>query len=100
MLRIFLIVSLFFGSLFANVDGHIDIVKRASSIPKIAVSMASDSSGDFTLSRLKKSLEEISLLLHIDFGIRDNDEKFLEKFRFVQRANSIIETFEKAKEEV
>lgn len=58
MLRIFLIVSLFFGSLFANVDGHIDIVKRASSIPKIAVSMASDSSGDFTLSRLKKSLED------------------------------------------
>lgn len=58
MLRIVLIISLFFGSLFANVDGHIDIVKRANSIPKIAISMASDASTDFTLSRLKKSLED------------------------------------------
>ena len=48
----------------------------------------------------KKSLEEISSLLRMDFGIRDNDEKFLEKFRFVQRANLIIEAFEKEKEEI
>ncbi|WP_198305378.1 Tol-Pal system protein TolB [Arcobacter vandammei] len=58
MLKIVLFISLIFSTVFANVDGHIDIVKRTNSIPKVAVSMASDSSSDFTLSRLKKSLED------------------------------------------
>lgn len=58
MFKIVLFISLMFSSIFANVDGHIDIVKKSNSIPKIAVSVASDSSSDFTLSRLKKSLED------------------------------------------
>src|SRR5574344_36632 len=58
MYKIILFVSLVFSSVFANVDGHIDIVKRSNSIPKIGVSVASGSSSDFTLTRLKKSLED------------------------------------------
>ena len=63
MYKIILFVSLVFSSVFANVDGHIDIVKRSNSIPKIGVSVASGSSSDFTLTRLKKSLEVIVQLL-------------------------------------
>ena len=58
MFKIVLFISLIVSNIFAAIDGQIDIVKRTNSIPKIVVSMASDSSSDFTLSRLKKSLED------------------------------------------
>lgn len=58
MFKIVLFISLIASTIFAAVDGQIDIVKRTNSIPKIAVSMASGSSSDFTLSRLEKSLED------------------------------------------
>lgn len=69
MFKIVLFISLMFSSIFANVDGHIDIVKKANSIPKIAIAMASDSSSDFTLSRLKKSLEDdLNVSGHFDLA--------------------------------
>ncbi|QEZ89622.1 Tol-Pal system protein TolB [Aliarcobacter cibarius] len=69
MFKIVLFISLMFSSIFANVDGHIDIVKKSNSIPKIAVSVASDSSSDFTLSRLKKSLEDdLNVSGHFDLS--------------------------------
>src|SRR5574344_836674 len=69
MFKIVLFISLMFSSIFANVDGHIDIVKKSNSIPKIAVSVASDSSSDFTLSRLKKSLEDdLNVSGHLDLS--------------------------------
>lgn len=58
MLKIFLFISLIVSTIFANVDGHLDIVKKANSAPKIAVSVATEASGDFTLSKLKKSIED------------------------------------------
>ena len=60
MFKIVLFISLIVSNIFAAIDGQIDIVKRTNSIPKIVVSMASDSSSDFTLSKLKKSLEKSS----------------------------------------
>ena len=74
MLKIVLFVSLMFSTIFANVDGHIDIVKRTNSIPKVAVSMASDSSSDFTLSRLKKSLED-DLNVSGHFELKNKNKK-------------------------
>jgi len=57
MYKIFLIISLFISSILANeVDGHLDIVKKGMTLPKIAISMATDSIERGTLSKIKKSL--------------------------------------------
>ena len=42
MFRIFLLISLIFSSVFAEVDANLEIVKKANSVPKILVSLATE----------------------------------------------------------
>lgn len=56
MLRIFLVISLMLSSLFAEVDGHLDIVKKGMILPKVVVSIAPDSLEKDTLSKIRKAL--------------------------------------------
>ena len=44
MKKIFLLIAIFISSVFAEVDGHLDIVKKGMVLPKVGVSIASDSS--------------------------------------------------------
>ncbi|RBQ31189.1 translocation protein TolB [Arcobacter sp. FW59] len=58
MLKIFLVISLMLSSLFAEVDGHLDIVKKGMTLPKVVVSIAPDSLEKNTLSKIKKALSD------------------------------------------
>jgi TolB protein len=67
MLKIFLFVSLMFCSVFAEVDGHLDIVKKGMVLPKIVVTIATDSPEKGTLSKIKKSLsDDLGISGHFD----------------------------------
>lgn len=67
MLKIFLFVSLMFCSVFAEVDGHLDIVKKGMVLPKIVVTIATDSLEKGTLSKIKKSLsDDLGISGHFD----------------------------------
>lgn len=56
MKKIFLLIVIFISSVFAEVDGHLDIVKKGMVLPKVGVSIASDSLEKETLSKIKKAL--------------------------------------------
>jgi len=56
MKKIFLLIAIFISSVFAEVDGHLDIVKKGMVLPKVGVSIASDSLEKETLSKIKKAL--------------------------------------------
>jgi len=56
MLRIFLVMSLMLCSLFAQIDGHLDIVIKGKTLPKTVVSIAPDSMEMDILSQIKKAL--------------------------------------------
>lgn len=58
MKKIFLLISIFISSVFAEVDGHLDIVKKGMVLPKIGISIASDSLERDTLSKIKKALTD------------------------------------------
>ena len=50
MYKIFLLISLIFSSVFARVDANLEIIKKANSLPKILVSVASNASELETLN--------------------------------------------------
>lgn len=56
MYKILLLISLIFSSVFAQVDANLEIVKKANSLPKILVAVASNSKEYGTLNKIKKSL--------------------------------------------
>jgi TolB protein len=56
MYRILLIISIFISSVFAQIDANLEIVKKANTLPKILVSIASNSSENGTLSKIKNTL--------------------------------------------
>jgi len=58
MYRLLLIVSIFVTSVFAEVDANLEIVKKANTLPKILVSIASDSPEIGTLGKIKKTLSQ------------------------------------------
>jgi len=58
MFRILLLISFLTSSLFAEVDANLEIVKKANSLPKILVSVASDTSEVATLGKIKKILSK------------------------------------------
>lgn len=56
MFRILLFVSLIYSVVFAEVDASLEIVKKANSVPKILVSVATDTAEVETLNKIKKGL--------------------------------------------
>lgn len=58
MKKIFLLIAIFISSVFAEVDGHLDIVKKGMVLPKVGVSIASDSLEKEILSKIKKALTD------------------------------------------
>ncbi len=56
MVRLFLLISMVFSCVFAEVDASLEILKKANSLPKILVSVATDTSEVETLNKIKKGL--------------------------------------------
>ena len=56
MYKILLLLSLVISSVFAEVDASLEILKKANSLPKILVSVATDTSEVETLNKIKKGL--------------------------------------------
>lgn len=56
MFRVIIFLLIFKVFLFAQVDGHLDIVKKGMVLPKVVVSIATDSLEMGTLSKIKKAL--------------------------------------------
>ena len=54
MFRLLILFSFFITTLFAQVDANLEIVKKANTIPKIVVSVSSDTNEISTLSRIKE----------------------------------------------
>lgn len=67
MYRILLLLSLVLSSVFAEVDANLEVVKKINALPKILVSVASDSAEIETLNKIKKSLaDDLSVSGHFD----------------------------------
>lgn len=67
MFRIFLLISLIFSSVFAEVDANLEIVKKANALPKILVSVATNASEVETLNKIKKAIiDDLGVSGHFD----------------------------------
>lgn len=58
MFRIFLLISMILSSVFAEVDANLEIIKKANSVPKILVSVATDTMEVETLNKIKKGIAD------------------------------------------
>ncbi len=67
MYKILLLISLIFSSVFAEVDASLEIVKKVNALPKILVSVSTNSSEIETLNKIRKGLsEDLSVSGHFD----------------------------------
>ena len=56
MFKYVFFIVFFITSSFAQIDANLEIVKKANTLPKILISIASDSSEIATLNKIKNSL--------------------------------------------
>jgi TolB protein len=67
MYKILLLLSLVFSSVFAEVDANLEVVKKTNALPKMLVSVATDTSETETLNKIKKALaDDLSVSGHFD----------------------------------
>ena len=67
MYKILLLLSLVFCSVFAQVDANLEVVKKTNALPKILVSVATDTAEIETLNKIKKSLaDDLSVSGHFE----------------------------------
>jgi TolB protein len=67
MYKILLLLSLVFSSVFAQVDANLEVVKKTNALPKILVSVATDTAEIETLNKIKKSLaDDLSVSGHFE----------------------------------
>ncbi|CAM3401605.1 Tol-Pal system protein TolB [Arcobacter aquimarinus] len=69
MFKIFLLISLLFSTVFAEVDANLEIVKKANALPKILVSVANDTAEVETLNKIKKGIvDDFEVSGHFDMA--------------------------------
>ena len=67
MKKIFLLIAIFISSVFAEVDANLEVVKKTNALPKILVSVATDTAEIETLNKIKKSLaDDLSVSGHFE----------------------------------
>ena len=67
MYKILLLLSLVISSVFAQVDANLEVVKKTNALPKMLVSVATDSPEVETLNKIKKSLaDDLSVSGHFE----------------------------------
>ncbi len=74
MLKILIIMSIFFTSVFAQIDAKLEIIKKTNTSPKIIISMSQDAKETFTLDKIKSLLSK-DLLISGHFEIIDSLER-------------------------
>lgn len=72
MFRLLILFSFFITTLFAQVDANLEIVKKANTIPKIVVSVSSDTNEISTLSRIKEVISK-DFIVSGHFDVVSND---------------------------
>ena len=95
MYKILLLISLIFSSVFAEVDANLEIVKKANSIPKILVSVASNASEIETLNIPKSNV----LIYYLEDGskICARPSGTEPKIKFYFSVNTTLDSVENAK---
>jgi TolB protein len=69
MYKVLLLLSLVLSSVFAQVDANLEVVKKTNALPKMLVSVATDSPEVETLNKIKKSLaDDLSVSGHFEVG--------------------------------
>ncbi len=69
MYKILLLLSLVISTVFAQVDANLEVVKKTNALPKILVSVATDTPEVETLNKIKKSLaDDLSVSGHFEVG--------------------------------
>jgi len=77
MNRIFLVLVFAYSFVFAQVDANLEIVKKAKTLPKILISIASDSNEISTLNKIKNTLsKDLDVSGHFEVLEKENIIKY------------------------
>lgn len=77
MNRIFLVLIFACSFVFAQVDANLEIVKKAKTLPKILVSIASDTNEISTLTKIKNTLsKDLTISGHFEVANKDDAIKY------------------------
>jgi len=77
MFKIFLLISLIFSSVFAEVDANLEIIKKANALPKILVSVSSNALEIETLSKIKNSLaKDLEVSGHFELATINSQARY------------------------
>jgi TolB protein len=94
MYKIFLLISLIFSSVFAQVDANLEIIKKANSLPKILVSVASNASEIETLNKVKKSLvEDLGVSGHFELATTGSQSRYEDIPDIISLSNQGVSLF-------
>lgn len=94
MKRIFIYLLVFSSFLFAQVDANLEIVKKAKTLPKIAVNIANDSSEIATLSKIKEILvKDLIISGHFDVAINNQELKFEDEPDVIRLSNEGLDLY-------
>ena len=94
MYKIFLLISLIFSSVFAQVDANLEIIKKANSLPKILVSVASNASELETLNKVKKSLvEDLGVSGHFELATTNSQARYEDIPDIISLSNQGVSLF-------
>jgi TolB protein len=94
MYKIFLLISLIFSSVFAQVDANLEIIKKANSLPKILVSVASNASEIETLNKVKKSLvEDLGVSGHFELATAGSQARYEDIPDIISLSNQGVSLF-------
>ena len=77
MYKILLLLSLVISSVFAEVDANLEVVKKTNALPKILVSVATDTLEIETLNKIKKSLaDDLSVSGHFEVASANSTSSY------------------------
>lgn len=94
MNKIFFMLTMLVSFVFAQVDANLEIVKKANSLPKILISLASDSQEISTLGKIKDTLsKDLSISGHFEVATNQNIIKYDEIPDILTLANEGIDLY-------
>lgn len=94
MKKTFIFLFALCGFLFAQVDANLEIVKKAKTLPKISVNIASDSAEIATLSKIKEILtKDLIISGHFDVALSNSVFKFEEEPDTLRLSNDGLDLY-------
>ncbi|UTJ05807.1 Tol-Pal system protein TolB [Arcobacter roscoffensis] len=94
MKKTFIFLFVLCGFLFAQVDANLEIVKKAKTLPKISVNIASDSAEIATLSKIKEILtKDLIISGHFDVALSNSIIKFDDELDTLRLSNEGLDLY-------